>query len=741
MSYLSDRLTALHISEEMNSWTVVDDGHTIHFRFFTEDKNGDIQINYLTPEGYVEEYENTETNRRGAKPFFRIRLQHPKEGQGKYQQPKGTGTPPFCTPAILRAYKEKAKLRTLYVTEGEFKAFALSNFNVPCLGIGGIQNYKGKNKEIHPYILDIIQRCQVENIVLLFDADCNQVEWEEDKDLMKRPLNFYTALNTFNELLKPHDLQLYFAHVAEEANYKGIDDLLYSGQCSQEDVIYELTSLLEHSNERHYILTYQISGISSYKIKSIFGLNNAKEFFDLHKNILANREFRYGNNYYFADESDKVTASWRGEQKNYIRIGIDYYKKVVEKSHNGQTEINIKKWSASIIKADYNKSAEFLKLITKCDSFTNIPDNNPATYQQIVISEKDGITSRLYNMYCPVKHIPTQGDWKTINKLIHHIFDYKNNAGDSLYEFALDYLQILYSQPSQKLPIICLISKERGTGKSTFLDLLRAIFVENMRILDSERISSKFNGAWAGKLIVAVDESLIDTDKPTVLNRIKMIATNTTIPFEEKGCEAREVPNFSKLIMCSNDENNFIKMEAEENRYCIIKVPVIDGKKNPHLLDIMKGEIPAFLYFLQHRQLYYPEGGRLYFEESIFRTPALSHIIERTETKLVKNIKYVLKDQFFWMKREIIYLPLSVIYDRVSIQYKFAEKTAIAEYLRDQGLRTGNARKYYYRTYSADDPGQSGKDRCYKFVAQTWLTPEDYAELLAINPDKSDMEE
>ena len=41
----------------------------------------------------------------------------------------------------------------------------------------------------------------------------------------------------------------------------------------------------------------------------------------------------------------------------------------------------------------------------------------------------------------------------------------------------------------------------------------------------------------------------------------------------------------------------------------------------------------------------------------------------------------------------------------------------------------------------SDAPGLSGKDRCYKFVAQTWLTPEDYAEPLATNPDKEDMDE
>ena len=47
-----------------------------------------------------------------------------------------------------------------------------------------------------------------------------------------------------------------------------------------------------------------------------------------------------------------------------------------------------------------------------------------------------------------------------------HIF------GDQ-YELGLDYLQILYTMPQQKLPILLLVSEERNTGKSTILNFLR----------------------------------------------------------------------------------------------------------------------------------------------------------------------------------------------------------------------------------------------------------------------------
>ncbi|HOY42518.1 MAG TPA: DUF5906 domain-containing protein, partial [Chitinophagales bacterium] len=309
-------------------------------------------------------------------------------------------------------------------------------------------------------------------------------------------------------------------------------------------------------------------------------LDSVQTFFQNNFNLLSDKEFIYKGDPYYCDESGKLIVSWKGEQNNYIRIGVDFFKKVVETSPNGQKEINLKKWNIATIKADYNNSKEFLKRIEKCDSFTNIPENEPDKFKQIVFSEKNGIKSVLYNRYFPVSYNPTPGSWENINTLLHHIFDYKNSSGQSLYEFALDYLQLIYTKPLVKLPVICLVSKENGTGKTTFLNFLRAIFIENMRILDSDRISSQFNGSWAGKLIVAIDESLIAMDRDTVKNRIKMIATNQTIPLEEKGLESREIPNFAKLIMCSNDETNFMRIDQEENRYCIIKVGSINKDKN-----------------------------------------------------------------------------------------------------------------------------------------------------------------
>ena len=69
-------------------------------------------------------------------------------------------------------------------------------------------------------------------------------------------------------------------------------------------------------------------------------------------------------------------------------------------------------------------------------------------------------------------------------KLIHYIF------GEQ-YELGMDYMQLLYAKPTQKLPILLLVSEERNTGKTTFLNFLKAMFEDNVRLKPKERTDKK----------------------------------------------------------------------------------------------------------------------------------------------------------------------------------------------------------------------------------------------------------
>lgn len=739
MSYLKDRLKKLHISDKLNSYKAIGENgvNTMNFKFFTETEKGDIAINYIALDGKVVTYEDGRKIRAFSRTRYQVPVELPDGKTKKYDQKQGTPVFAFVTPELLKRYKTGEETRDLYIVEGEFKAFAMSNFGLPTFGIGGIHNFKDeKGVRLNPEIIEFCNKCKVQNIILLFDADCLQVKWEEGKDLYNRPAGFYASIQKFNELLKPYNLNLYFAHIVPSSVYKGIDDVLYNGVSNQDAVITELKEFSIDSKEKKHVMSHLVTGISYNKVRGLFGINSVEEFFDMYKDYrfednttLKDKEFVYKQNTYHC-ENNKVTLSWHGQHRQYVRIGINYYKILTTLMANNQKEENLEPWSKEAIKDDYNRSKQFMESIEKYDSFTNFPENDPEKYRRTVVVTNDGQLTKLYNRYSKVPHVPEEGSWTTINKLLHHIFNYNNLRGESLYEFGLDYIQLLYTKPLKHLPILCLVSKERGTGKSTFLDLLKSIFADNMRILDSDRLLSKYNGNWAGKLIVAVDESFLDmNEKNGAGNKLKMIATNATIPFEDKHKSAGEIPNISKLVMCSNDEKNFVKIDKEENRYCIIKVKPFAGATDPHMVQKMIEEIPAFLYFLKNRQLYYPESSRLWFDESLFETEALKAIMERTEPEVVKHIKSTIKEQFYWQKDDTVKLSVEVIFDLAQKDYRFMTKEKVREWLADNDYISSNSNTFKYKS-SADSDWLDSKARYYTFRAQDFMTKKELEHFL-----------
>ena len=87
----------------------------------------------------------------------------------------------------------------------------------------------------------------------------------------------------------------------------------------------------------------------------------------------------------------------------------------------------------------------------------------------------------------------------------------------------MDYMQLLYLQPTQKLPIVLLVSEERNTGKSTFLNFLKAVFENNVTFNTNEDFRSQFNSDWAGKLLIVVDEVLLNRREDS--ERLKNLST------------------------------------------------------------------------------------------------------------------------------------------------------------------------------------------------------------------------
>lgn len=314
-------------------------------------------------------------------------------------------------------------------------------------------------------------------------------------------------------------------------------------------------------------------------------------------------------------------------KEEYIRVGTSLYKLAHQPLANGTTVLRRIPWSFGTIRQDYGKS--HTPPIKKYDGFCTVPSHTD--YHK----EIDGF----YNLYEPITHVPVEGEFPDIIKLMRHIF------GEQ-FELGLDYMQLLYRQPTQKLPIQLLVSEERNTGKTTFLNFLKAVFQDNTTFNTNEDFRSQFNSDWAGKLLIVVDEVLLCRREDS--ERLKNLSTAQTYKVEAKGKDRQEVNFFAKFVLCSNNELFPVIIDVGETRYWVRKVMRLDSD-DTNFLQKLKEQIPAFLYYLQHRPLSTTKESRMWFDPALIRTEALERIMQsnrnHTEIDIVELLRTIMESQ------------------------------------------------------------------------------------------------
>ncbi len=304
----------------------------------------------------------------------------------------------------------------------------------------------------------------------------------------------------------------------------------------------------------------------------------------------------------------------------YIRIGTSYFKIVQVPTINSEFNETLIKWDKNTIIQDHNR--DYLSKIPKYDGSICFP--NHIDFSKEIYG--------FYNTYSPLKYKPKKGNSKNTLNFFKHVF------GNQI-ELGLDYFKLLYEIPQQPLPVLCLVSKERSTGKSSFLKYLKEVFGHNMSYLDNHSLNSNFNLDWGNKLILGLDEAFFQ--KEEITEKIKYLSTSNKNKIEAKGKERFEVDFFGKFIMCSNKEDSFIKIDADEVRFWIIKVPKIEIE-DVNLLQKLKKEIPAFLHFTKQRDFMSEKKTRMWFTPKQIYTPALKKLVRNNRNRVEKEIAQIL---------------------------------------------------------------------------------------------------
>ena len=360
-----------------------------------------------------------------------------------------------------------------------------------------------------------------------------------------------------------------------------------------------------------------------------------------------------------------------------MRVGTTLYKVVNQPCASGGYEKRRVIWNNSTLRQDYGKS--YLATVPKYDGFCTVPDH--LNYRK----EIDGFL----NLYEPIEHTPQIGDFPNIRSLVLHIFGEQYNLG-------LDYLQLLFLQPLQKLPILLLVSEERNTGKSTFLNFLKAVFGDNVTFNTNEDFRSQFNSDWAGKLLIVVDEVLLNRREDS--ERLKNLSTTLSYKMEAKGKDRDEIAFFAKFVLCSNNEYLPVIIDAGETRYWVRKIDRLQSD-DTDFLQKLKAEIPAFLHFLQRRNLSTEKESRMWFAPSLLHTEALRKIIRSNRNRLEIEIHELILDIMESVGTDTFsFCPNDILVLLVNTQVK-AEKHQVRKVLQECWKLTPAPNGLTYTTY------------------------------------------
>jgi hypothetical protein len=687
----------------------------------TEDKEGNIEFLVYDINGFIITYEKLNGTRQEI-PYKIIRLKEPRlDSNGhlmKYVIPKGIGTRPFFPPGLLIKFQRKEKITTLCLTEGYKKAISGWINGLDIVGLTSISTYTDKSTmQLHRDIIDLIITCQVENVILLYDGDCRDISTkalDETKDIYQRPNAFFSSARGIKELLKDYlknyDINLYFAHINSDAvpsHPKGVDDLYqvmindaWEKTITPADTAFtknrkyirareEIDQLLSKdlfsfSRPGTYFTKLNIT-FGFQKLVNYLAIDNVNIFYNFHQERIAEKQFIFnGTQYKYNKDRNECEIIIPAAANNYVRVGDDYFELVKVPNKYKELEIQLHKRAKSTITDDYGR--HFINHIPKYKAFCNVPDH--VKYQSVI--------HNCFNMYNKFQHEPEQCECPESLAFMQHIFEEQ-------YELGLDYLQLLYQRPTQILPILCLVSKENNTGKSTFAKWLKAIFLQNMAIVGNADLANDFNGFWSTKLIICCEEVFID--KKLLVERIKNLSTADRIIINQKGLNQHEIEFFGHFILLTNNEESFIQINNEDIRYWVRKIKK-PQRDNTQLLKELISEIPAFLDYLNKRQMSTENESRMWFLPRLLITEALKRVQVNSRSTVEKELRERLQSMFIDFEENIIYMTVSDIrkeifnnkYEERYITTILRENMGIDQYyeLDEQQQKSYKTRRYSF---------------------------------------------
>lgn len=207
-------------------------------------------------------------------------------------------------------------------------------------------------------------------------------------------------------------------------------------------------------------------------------------------------------------------------------------------------------------------------------------------------------TPGYYNVWQGFTCEPAPGDWTTMRELIEKVIC----AGNlTLTDYVLRYVAHLFQRPAE-IPRVALTMRGRqGTGKNTFVEAIGSVLGKHFIPVNRlEQITGRFNGHFAGALLIHANEAIWGGDKRGG-GALKALITDATIPLERKNVDLCSIENYARIMISSNEKWP-VPIEADNRRFLALDVSDVHLNDRPYFAkihaELAHGGREAMLYDL-----------------------------------------------------------------------------------------------------------------------------------------------
>jgi hypothetical protein len=194
----------------------------------------------------------------------------------------------------------------------------------------------------------------------------------------------------------------------------------------------------------------------------------------------------------------------------------------------------------------------------------------------------------------------------TCNLLLRHLRVAVCRGNEEHYEWLLDWLADLVQHPMRKPGSAVALRGPQGSGKSLVGAAMKPILGETQLVVEKAgQVVGRFNGHLANCLLLQAEEAFWGGNREA-RGVLKHLVTGDTLPIERKGIDTVTMPNYTRLLITSNEEWVW-PAEVGDRRIVVFQVEKA-GQRDADYFDALHGELAAggyahLLYLLQRRPI------------------------------------------------------------------------------------------------------------------------------------------